>query len=260
MARGGRILTGFLAASLLASAQEISTSPLAGRILVFSKTAGFRHPSISDGVSAIRRLGAENGFDVDSTEDADSFEDARLSGYDAVVFLSTTGDVLNASQQAAFERYIRAGRGFVGVHSASDTEYGWPFYGDLLGAYFANHSSIQAGVVRVVDRVHPSTRTLPERWTRADEWYNFASNPRGSVHMLATLDETSYSGGTMGPDHPISWCQFVGGGRSWYTAMGHTEESYSEPLFLAHLLGGIQFAASYPDCEERPRPRVLPPR
>jgi type 1 glutamine amidotransferase len=234
----------------------------APRILVFSKTAGFRHASIPDAVAAVRLLGSENGFGVDSTEDGSAFTDAGLAPYDAVVFLLTTGDVLDDSQQAAFERYVRSGRGFVGVHSASDTEYGWPFYGELVGAPFAGHPEVQSATVRVVDRVHSATRGLPESWPRVDEWYNFAFNPRAKVHVLATLDETTYSGGAMGTDHPIAWCRFVFGGRAFYTALGHTNESYAEPLFLAHLLGGIQFAAGYPDCA-RPAvraPRAVPPR
>ncbi|MGH9366198.1 MAG: ThuA domain-containing protein [Thermoanaerobaculia bacterium] len=257
---GGAILTGAAAAALaIFAGAPAAQEDFGRRILVFSKTAGFRHASIPDGVAAIRRLGAENGFEVDATEDASVFDDARLEAYDAVVFLLTTGDVLDSGEQAAFERYIRSGGGFVGVHSASDTEYSWPWYGDLVGAYFANHPAIQSAVVRVADRLHASTRELPERWARADEWYNFASNPRGKVHVLATLDEATYSGGSMGADHPISWCRFVHGGRSWYTGMGHTSESFSEASFLAHLLGGVQFAAGWPDCGQR-RTRAVPPR
>ena len=183
-----------------------------------------------------------------------------MASYDAVVFLSTTGEVLDPAQQAAFEHYLRGNRGFVGVHSASDTEYGWAWYGELVGAYFANHPAIQSASVRVVDRLHPSTRALPQLWNRTDEWYNFQSNPSSRVHVLATVDESTYSGGTMGASHPISWCQFVHGGRSWYTAMGHESESFSDPRFLAHLLGGIQFAAGYPDCQGARRPRPVPPR
>jgi len=232
------------------------------RILVFSKTAGFRHASIPDAVAAVQRLGADSGFGVDATEDAAVFTDAALAPYDAVVFLLTTGDVLDEAEQAAFERYVRSGRGFVGVHSASDTEYGWPFYGELVGAPFAGHPAVQSATVRVVDRVHPATRTLPASWPRVDEWYNFAFNPRPKVQVLATLDESTYSGGAMGADHPIAWCRFVFGGRSFYTALGHTSESYAEPLFLAHLLGGIQFAAGYPECGSPTAraPRAVPPR
>ena len=131
----------------------------------------------------------------------------------------------------------------MGIHSASDTEYDWAWYGRLVGAYFAGHPQIQRATVRIEDRGHASTEGLPATWERTDEWYNFRRNPRGNVHVLATLDEGTYSGGTMGDDHPIAWCQTIDGGRSWYTAMGHTSESYAEPLFHLHLLGGIKSAA-----------------
>jgi cytochrome c len=212
-------------------------------VLVFSKTTGFRHDSIPDGIAAIKSLGAEHGFAVEATEDSGHFTDATLSRFKLIVFLSTTGDVLGHEQKAAFQRYIRSGGGFVGIHSASDTEYGWPWYGRLVGAYFESHPAVQQASVHVVDREHSATRFLPEIWQRTDEWYNFKTNPRGSVHVLAALDEQSYTGGTMGSDHPIAWCQDFEGGRSWYTAMGHTVESYSEPLFRGHLWGGIQSAA-----------------
>jgi glucose/arabinose dehydrogenase len=220
------------------------------RVLVFSKTAGFRHSSIADGIAAVEALGSANGFAVDATEDAAQLNDANLAQYDAVIFLNTTGDILDASQESAFERYIQGGRGFVGIHSAADTEYEWAWYGGLVGAYFQSHPAIQAGTVVVADLVHPSTAGLPRRWARTDEWYNFQANPRGELHVLATLDETTYSGGTMGHDHPIAWCHSYNGGRAFYTAGGHTSASYSEPLFLEHLLGGIRFAAGWvtADC------------
>jgi len=212
------------------------------RVLVFSKTAAFRHASIPNGLAAIQQLGLENNFQVVATEDATLFNDAFLAQFRVVVFLMTTGDVLDAAQQAAFERYIRAGNGFVGVHSASDTEYSWPWYGGLVGAYFSNHPAIQKATVWVEDMEHPSTRFFNAPWVRNDEWYNFRTNPRTSVHVLATLDESTYSGGTMG-DHPIAWYHEYDGGRAWYTAGGHTAASYAEPMFRAHLLGGIQYAA-----------------
>jgi cytochrome c len=214
-------------------------------VLVFSKTAGFRHDSIPAGIAAIRQLGLDNHFAVTATEDAAAFTDANLAGYAAVIWLSTTGDVLNAEQQAAFERYIQAGGGYVGIHAASDTEYDWPWYGDLVGAYFDSHPHIQQADVLVPDRVHPSTADLPLTWTRTDEWYNFRDNPRGDVHVLAALDESSYAAGSgaMGHDHPISWCQRIDGGRAWYTGIGHTTETYAEPAALQHILGGILTAA-----------------
>lgn len=199
------------------------------RVLVFSRTEGFRHASIEPGVEAIRSLGRSNGFRVDATEDPAAFGDRRLRRYAAVVWLSTTADVLDARQERAFRRYVRRGGGYVGVHSAADTEYGWAWYGRLVGAYFLGHTAVQPGIVRV--RRHVSTRRLPARWARTDEWYGFRSRPRG-VRVLATYD-----------GHPIAWCHGFQGGRAWYTGLGHTVESYGEPLFRSHLLGGIRWAA-----------------
>jgi type 1 glutamine amidotransferase len=213
--------------------------------LVFSKTAAFRHSSIPTGVAAIEELGQRHGFDVDATEDAGAFTDENLAKYDVVVWLSTTGDVLDDEQQAAFERYIENGGGYAGVHAASDTEYDWPWYGGLVGSYFNGHPAQQTATVKVAGRGNPSTAGLPNRWQRFDEWYNFRGNPRDAVRVLATLDEKTYDAGptAMGDDHPIAWCHPYDGGRAWYTGMGHTEASYSEDLFLSHLLGGIQQAA-----------------
>ena len=208
-------------------------------VLVFTKTAGFRHDSIADGIADLRK----NGFAVEATEDAGRFTDEGLAPYRAVIFLNTTGDVLAADQERAFERYIRGGGGFVGIHSAADTEYGWAWYGDLVGAYFDSHPAIQQAQVQVADRVHPATDHLSARWQRRDEWYNYRRNPRGQVHVLATLDEGSYDGGNHGFDHPIAWCHDYDGGRSWYTGGGHTRESYGEPLFMQHILGGIEYAS-----------------
>ena len=220
-------------------------------VLIFSKTAGFRHDSIPQGIAAIEALGAEHGFAVDSTEDARRFTDATLVRYKVVVFLNTTGDILDPDEKAAFERYIGSGGGFVGIHSASDTEYRWPWYGRLVGAYFASHPAIQHATIHIADPNHPSTKSLPGSWERTDEWYNFRSNPRGAVQVLVTLDESTYSGGAMGADHPIAWCRRIDRGHSWYTAMGHTAESYAEPLFLLHLLGGIESSAGGgPGCGE----------
>ena len=238
------IITTLLAAAVSQSLinSSIGQAP-SFKVLVFTKTTGFRHDSIPNAIEAINKLGIENNFAVDATEDANVFNDQTLAQYRAVVFLLTTGDVLNANQQAAFERYIRAGQGYVGVHSASDTEYDWPWYGGLVGAYFLDHPAIARATIKVADLFHPSSKPLPKRWQRTDEWYNFRTNPRGKVHVLATLDEKTYPGGGMGFDHPITWCQSYDNGRSWYTAGGHTKESYSEPLCLQHILGGIEYAA-----------------
>jgi cytochrome c len=213
------------------------------RVLVFTKTAGERHDSIDAGARAIEELGQAGEFGVDVTADASAFTDLELRRYRAVVFLSTTGDVLDDDQQAAFERYVRAGGGFVGIHAAVETETSWPFYTDLLGSTATGVSEVAAATVKVADRVHPSSQSLPEYWSREDQWYNFARNVRGVAHVLATVDETTYAGGGMGFDHPIAWCKDYQGGRSWYTAGGHTADSYSSPSFQRHLLGGIEWAA-----------------
>lgn len=233
-----------LAGSQAARAQEF-------KALVFSKTTGFRHASIPDGITALQSLAAEHGFEVVATEDAGVFTPEGLEPYQVVIFLNTTGDVLDEAQQAAFEAYIRTGRGFVGIHSAADTEYDWPFYAGLLGVHLQSHPPIQRATINVADRVHPSTSMLPARWERRDEWYDFRANPRGGVHVLATLDEATYDGGLMGHDHPIAWCQTYEGGRSWYTAGGHTPNTYSEPLFRQHLAGGIRYAAGVVDGDCR---------
>ena len=210
-------------------------------MLVFSKTTGFRHQSIPDGIAALRGIGAELGMTVDATEDAGRFADAELARYQAVVFLQTTGELLDDGQQAALQRYLQAGGGWLGVHAASDAEYDWPWYSALVGGQFRRHPAVQAATV-VVD---PAGRSLagpvPEKWRRSDEWYDFRADPRGRVRVLATVDETTYDGGGMGADHPIAWCHDYDGGRSWYTAMGHTVESFHEPLYVAHLAAGLRY-------------------
>lgn len=210
------------------------------RLLVFSKTAGFRHDAIPVGKLAMLQLGAENGFDVDTTEDASVFTAKNLKRYKAIVFLSTTGNILNEEQQAAMESYIKKGGGFVGIHAATDTEYDWPWYNQLVGAYFLSHPNQQTATLKVVDRTHPATRHLDSNWVRRDEWYNFKSIVPG-LHVLIKIDETSYTGGKNGDDHPMSWYREFDGGRTFYTELGHTKESYKEDAFLKHVLGGIEY-------------------
>lgn len=217
-------------------------------VLVFSKTEGFRHGSIATGLNLIQDLGAANGFAVDSTEDAADFNMLTLALYDAVVFLSTTGDVLNPTQQSAFESYIQSGGGWVGIHAATDCEYGWPWYGGLIGgdAWFQNHPSIQTATLDIADPLDPSTSHYPASFSLQDEWYNFQNDPSAVVNVLVTIDETSYNGGTMGASHPISWSHTYDGGRAWYTAMGHRDQTFEDPDFQTHLLGGIEFAVPEP--------------
>ena len=211
------------------------------RVLVFSKTAGFKHSSIGVGVAALQKLGAENKFEVDTTTNSASFTPQNLEKYSAVIFMNTTGDVLNDEQQKTFEQFINSGKGFVGVHSATDTEYGWPWYNKLVGAYFVSHPEQQMATLNVVDRKTIATKHLPEVWNRKDEWYNFKDiNP--DIKVLITIDETTYKGGKNDNKHPMAWYHDFDGGRSFYTELGHVEESYTDPLFLSHLLGGIKYA------------------
>ncbi|MDG1277881.1 MAG: ThuA domain-containing protein [Algoriphagus sp.] len=218
------------------------------KVLVFSKTAGYYHQSIPAGIAAIQKLGAENGFAVDTTTNSELFNEENLKQYSAVIFLSTTADVLNNYQEAEFERYIQAGGGFVGIHAAADTEYEWGWYNRLVGGYFADHPGIndpnpnvQPGSITVVDKSNSSTSFLPSPWDRTDEWYSYKKmNPE--VKVLLTLDENSYKGGLDMGEHPIAWYHDYDGGRAFYTGGGHTNESFTEELFLKHLMAGIQYA------------------
>lgn len=211
------------------------------KILVFTKTAGFRHDNIEVGAQALKQLGKDHGFHVDHSEDASLFTDKNLKQYQVIVFFSTTGDIFDDAQKQAFMRYIQAGNGFVGIHAASDTEYNWPWYGKLIGGYFLSHPQVQHADLHVLDKNHPSTRHLPDVWYRKDEWYDFRNlNPKTKV--LMTIDEGSYVGGKMGEYHPMAWYHVYDGGRVFYTALGHTKESFSEPKFLKHILGGIRYA------------------
>jgi type 1 glutamine amidotransferase len=212
------------------------------RILVFSKTAAYRHASIEQGVAALTARAEDSGLGVDATEDAGAFTSGNLSRYAAVVFLSTTGDVLDAGQQAALEGFIRTGGGFVGIHSASDTEYDWPWYGELVGAYFAGHPpGIHSATLHVAESDHPATASLPDPWTREDEWYDLRDVQPG-LFVLLEIDETTYKSADQSPaaePRAIAWYQEFDGGRAFYTALGHTSESWAEPAFLDHVWGGI---------------------
>ncbi|NHF60535.1 ThuA domain-containing protein [Flavobacteriaceae bacterium TP-CH-4] len=209
-------------------------------ILIFSKTEGFRHGSIDKAYSTLENLGKDHDFMLERTENAADFNDENLKKYAVIVFLSTTGNVLNEEQQTTFENYIRNGGNFMGIHSATDTEYDWPWYGQLVGAYFNGHPSIQDARIEVLTDNHPATAHLKDTWDRRDEWYNFRDiDP--SLNVLLNLDEDSYDGGTNGDNHPIAWYHEFDGGRSFYTAGGHTEASYDEPDFQLHLLGGINY-------------------
>jgi type 1 glutamine amidotransferase len=211
---------------------------MTARLLVYTRTTDYRHDSIPDAVAALRTF---DGVAVDHTEDPSALE-AGLDACAAVVFLSTSGDVLTPAGRDRLAAYVEDGGAFVGVHAAACTEEDWPYYGELLGARFARHPEYQPGRAVVEDRDHPATRNLPPVWEFTDEWYDFRTNPRARVRVLLRADEASYDGGGMGDDHPLAWTREQGAGRVFYTALGHAAEAYRDPAFLAHLRGGLDWA------------------
>jgi len=216
---------------------SVTPSP---NVLVFHRTEGFRHDSIEAGIDAVVALG---GYQVTATEDPAIFTSAGLEPFAVVVFLNTTGDVLDDAQQRSLEQFIASGKGFVGVHSAADTEYDWDWYGGLVGAYFDSHPTPQTAVVQVTAS-HPVVEGLPDEMERFDEWYDFRSPPDGDVTVLAVVDESTYEGGAMGSNHPIVWAHEYEGGRAVYVGFGHTPESFEEPLVLTLLDNAFRWAGS----------------
>lgn len=209
-------------------------------VLIFTKTTGFRHKSIPKGVETVTRLLDSVGVKSMHSEDANLFQPDSLRRFDAVIFLSTTGDLFDASQKDALQKFVQSGKGYVGIHAASDTEYNWPWYGGLVGGYFASHPKVQDAEIQVLNHDHPSTKHLPKVWFHRDEWYDFKDVKPG-LNILMNLDEQSYEGGKMGKFHPIAWFQEYDGGRSFYTGLGHTEESFDSLLFQKHIVGGINY-------------------
>ena len=239
------VLTYIILLMLFSSIHQVEAKPKP-RLLVFSKTRGYHHPSIAKGNEAIQKLGTENGFLVDTTSDSGAFTEKNLKRYAAIVFLSTTGPstkLFTEDQKSALVQYIQRGGGYVGIHAATDCCYDWLWYGHLSGAYFRGHPAPQTAILDVVDSTNISTRHLPRKWQRKDEWYNYRW-VADDLHILIKIDEKSYDAGPskMGDNHPMAWFHNYDGGRAFYTELGHTDESYADPLYLHHLLGGIQYA------------------
>ncbi|MGA0557625.1 ThuA domain-containing protein [Larkinella sp. VNQ87] len=223
-------------------------------VLIFSKTNGFRHESIEPGLAALQKTGQARGWDVRATENGAFFNDEYLKRFKVVVFLSTTGDVLTPEQEQAFERFIENGGGYVGIHSASDTEYNWQWYDQMLGTHFRDHTlypdHTPEAEIRTDAPAHPTTRHLPARWGKTDEWYNFKQSVRGKnrIQVLLTLNEQSYVAKwpkAMEGDHPISWTNTVGKGRIFYTGLGHTPETFTDPNAMPHIVAGIEWAGQF---------------
>jgi|SRR5882724_5425825 len=211
------------------------------KVLIFSKTNGFRHSCIPVGIEAIKKLGSENGFDVDATEDSLQFNKKNLKKYASLIFLCPTQKVFGPDEEKALQEYIHNGGGYMGIHAATDCEYNWPWYGQLAGAYFKSHPKQQQAKLVIVNKNHPSTSFLPDTWERLDEWYNF-KDLSTSTTVLIKIDESSYTGGENGDNHPMAWYHEFEGGRAFYTELGHTEASYSDSNYLRHILGGIEYA------------------
>jgi uncharacterized protein len=224
------------------------------KALLFTKTDGFHHESINEGVTAIKTLAARNNFTVDWQEDAKLFNDKNLEKYQVVIFLNTTGNILNEEQQAAFEKFIKAGKGFVGIHSASDTEYDWAWYTKMVGMMFKIHPQQQTAYLKVEDSNFPGMERFPKKFLWTDEWYEFSTPAKSTdLKFLVSVDEKSYDpnakwgtneGKGMGAFHPISWYHPYDGGRAFYTALGHIPLTFSDQTFLDHIYGGIYWAAT----------------
>ena len=228
----------------LAQAQEAQF-----KVLTFSKTEGYRHASISAGLTGLKKMAKEHFFDLDHTEDSRIFSSDTLNNYDVVILLNTTGDVFNNEQKEGFQAFLRSGKGVVGIHSATDTEYNWPWYNEMIGAQFESHPHIQTARVKTIHR-HPSTNHLSSSWLWTDEWYNF-KNFNDKVIVLLEVDESSYdTGKDITSQHPIAWFHDFDGGRVFYTGLGHTPYAYENTAFMTHLLGGIWYAAK-PDLNIR---------
>ncbi|GGM27622.1 MULTISPECIES: ThuA domain-containing protein [Micromonospora] len=250
--RRNTLITGVITGLVLAFALvNPATAAPAFRALLFTKTVGYRHDSIPAGISMFQQQAAANNFELVHSEDSSVFTPANLATFDVLIMFQTSGMVwTSAAQRQAVEGYLASGKGIVAVHNATDMgiegEYPWWDQTVNAGAHMTEHSpGVLPGTAIVADRKHPSTAGLPDRWNRSEEWYNFDRNPRGDVHVLVTADERTYNPGAraMGPDHPISWCRNVSGGRVWSTGMGHAIESYSETHFRNHILGGVKWAA-----------------
>ena len=217
-------------------------------ILVFSKTNGYRHESISSGISMLREKANLENWNVTFTEDSTHFTDEKLMKYDVVVFLNPSGNGLNEDQQGAFERFIRTGKGFVGIHSSADFEYDWEFYGQLNGAHFKVHPATQKGRVMIENTDHPAMEPFKgmEYYEVTDEWYTFIENPRSRVNVLMTLDESSIkeydNEDWKMVDHPLVWWHEYEGSRAFYSGFGHPHEAYRDPVLVEHYTKAINWA------------------
>ncbi|MCP9237001.1 ThuA domain-containing protein [Lewinella sp. JB7] len=223
------------------------------RALLITETAGWHHPSITAGIPALQALAQRHEFVLDRQQDAIPLSDKGLEKYDVIIMLSTTGDIFTDEEQAAFERFIQSGKGYVGIHAASDTEYEWPWYTRLVGRMFKIHPTNQTAMLQVTDPAFPGLERWPRRMLWTDEWYEFQDATTDGLNTIVTVDESTYDpkvkwgdneGKGMGETHPIAWYHDFDGGRAFYTALGHMDDTYKDDLFLQHIYGGIYWAAT----------------
>ena len=243
----------YLLCLTLFSANTLAAHPPQFKVLLFTKTDGWHHESQKEAVPAIEALGKKHHFTVDWHEDASRINDEELKQYDVIMFLLTTGDILNEEQQAAMERFVQAGKGFVGVHSASDTEYDWQWYTKMVGRLFHAHPRIQTAKLKVLDRNFPGLERMPDEFLWTEEWYEFGEEKIKGLNYILSVDEKSYDPAAdtgspdsdgMGKFHPFAWYHEYDGGRAFYSGLGHLGPSYTDELFMAHLYGGIYWAAT----------------
>ena len=254
---------------LLFSSQAIAQKQF--KVLLITETAGWHHESIDNGIVAINQLAATHNFEVYRQQEATKITENGLKGFDAVIFLSTTSDIFDDNEQAAFEKYIRSGKGYVGIHAASDTEYEWEWYTKLVGRMFHIHPAQQTAKLRIIDHNFPGLEHFPNTLLWTDEWYEFGEEKVDDLNYLITVDENTFDaevtwkdnitdangnkidrvGKGNGEFHPISWYHEFDGGRSFYTALGHIEKVYENTWFLDHLYGGIYYAATGKGIEKK---------
>lgn len=223
------------------------------KALLVTTTRGWHHESLHSGVVALKEMGVKNYFDVVLWEDPNGFTDKFVAQFQVIIFLNTTGDIFDSAQQKVMERFIQSGKGYVGIHSASDTEYDWDWYNKLVGRMFKIHPVIQTAKLNVLDDKFPGLQGFANNKLWTDEWYEFGPEKINGLNYVLAVDESSYNpkvewgpkkGEGMGKLHPIAWYHEYDGGRAFYTALGHLPTNFSDPAFLNHLYGGIFWAAT----------------
>lgn len=244
----GRVLLGTLVIGFTLKAENTRRQQSSGepfQVLIFTKIehGEYRHSVTPTAVKAIERLGVQEGFHATVTDDSGIFSNESLSRFRAVIFINNTGDILEDVQQEAFQQYLKSGKGVVIIHAGILIGDSWPWFGELVGARFVGHPEVQDADVTLIAPDHRACKGLPSQWRHRDEWYNFEATPRG-VTPLVLVDETSYEGGTHSAPHPIVWVREYEGTRVFYSAMGHTEESWTDEIFLRHIANGITYAAT----------------